>query len=155
MILPVIEFSDEVSSYDLFGGKRVVIFSLPGAFTPTCTNSQLPAFELAYASFKLLGIDEVYCISVNDAFVMDAWGEYLGIKKVKLVADGDGFFTEEMDMLVEKPGMDMRSWRYALVATNGRIDKMFIEHGMMDNALDDPYSETTPERILDWLNLHS
>lgn len=159
MILPAIDFilsnGDSISSYDLFGGKRVVIFSLPGAFTPTCTNSQLPAFEAAYSSFKLLGIDEVYCISVNDDFVMQAWGSWLGIENVELIPDGDGDFTEEMNMLVEKPGMACRSWRYAMIVSNGRIDKMFVEPGMMDDALDDPYGETAPERILDWLNLHS
>lgn len=159
MILPAIDFilsnGDSLSSYDLFGGKRVVIFSVPGAFTPTCTGSQLPDFEFNYDSFKRLGIDEVYCISVNDAFVMDAWGEYLSIEQVKLIPDGDGLFTEEMDMLVEKDGMSCRSWRYAMIVSNGRIDKMFVEPGMKDYENSDPYSETTPARILDWLNLHS
>lgn len=159
MILPAIDFiyadGEAISSYDLFGGNRVVLFSLPGAFTPTCTNSQLPAFEAAYDEFMELGITNVYCVSVNDDFVMQAWGDSLGIQSVELIPDGDGLFTEEMGMLVEKQGMSCRSWRYALVATNGRIDKVFIEPGMEDFAAGDPYWETTPERILDWLKAYS
>lgn len=159
MILPAIDFiyadGEATSSYDLFGGKRIVLFSLPGAFTPTCTSSQLPSFEAAYDQFRELGITDVYCISVNDDFVMQAWGDSLGIENVELIPDGDGLFTEEMGMLVEKHGMACRSWRYALVATNGRIEKMFVEPGMEDFAAGDPYEETTPERILDYLNLYN
>ena len=88
------------STSDLFGGKRVIIFSLPGAFTPTCSNYQLPGFDDLYDEFKNQGIDEIFCVSVNDGFVMNAWGESLGIENVKLIPDGNADFTDYMDMLV-------------------------------------------------------
>jgi thioredoxin-dependent peroxiredoxin len=148
---------EDVSSYDLFAGKKVVIFSLPGAFTPTCSTMQLPGFEENYEKFKDLGIDEIYCISVNDAFVMNAWAKDQGIKNVKVIPDGSGEFTFGMDMLVEKNnlGFGVRSWRYAVIATNGRIDKVFVEPGMEDNCRSDPYGETSPERILNWLEAYA
>jgi peroxiredoxin len=90
------------TSKELFGGKRVIIFSLPGAFTPTCSSYQLPGFEEKYDEFKAAGIDEIYCISVNDAFVMNEWARQLGIKKVKMLPDGNGDFTRLMGMLVSK-----------------------------------------------------
>ena len=86
------------TSKELFGGKRVVIFSLPGAFTPTCSSQQLPGYERLYDEFRAQGIDEIYCVSVNDAFVMNAWAEQLGIKKVKMLPDGNGDFTRLMGM---------------------------------------------------------
>jgi alkyl hydroperoxide reductase subunit AhpC len=147
---------EDVSSYDLFAGKRVVIFSLPGAFTPTCSTMQLPGFEESYDEFKALGIDEIYCISVNDAFVMNAWAKDQKLEKVKVIPDGSGLFTSGMDMIVEKDnlGFGIRSWRYAVIATDGRIDKWFIEPGMQHNCPSDPYGETSPERILNWLRLY-
>lgn len=148
---------DTVSSYDLFGGKKVIIFSLPGAFTPTCSTMQLPGFEENYKEFQELGIDEIYCISVNDAFVMNAWANHQGIENVKVIPDGSAEFTEAMSMCVYKDnlGFGIRSWRYAIVADNGRIDKIFIEPGMEDNCSSDPYGETSPERILEWLNAYA
>lgn len=144
---------EDVTSFDYFGGKRVVLFSLPGAFTPTCSTYQLPGFESNYDEFKALGVDEIYCISVNDAFVMNAWAKSQGIEKVKVIPDGSGFFTEEMGMLVEKDnlGFGARSWRYAAVIDNGRIEKMFVEPGQEDNCPVDPYGETSPETILAYL----
>lgn len=144
---------EDVTSFDYFGGKRVVLFSLPGAFTPTCSTYQLPGFEGNYDEFKALGVDEIYCISVNDAFVMNAWAKSQGIEKVKVIPDGSGFFTEEMGMLVEKDnlGFGARSWRYAAVIDNGRIEKMFVEPGQEDNCPVDPYGETSPETILAYL----
>lgn len=148
---------EDVSSYDLFGGKKVVIFSLPGAFTPTCSTMQLPGFEENYEQFKELGIDEIYCLSVNDSFVMNAWAKAQGIENVKVIPDGTGEFTYEMGMMVRKDnlGFGMRSWRYAVIATNGRIDKVFVEPGIEDNCSTDPYGETSPERILDWLRAYA
>ncbi|KEC60888.1 hypothetical protein O7Y_01318, partial [Bartonella quintana JK 63] len=107
----------EVNSDTYFKGKRVILFSLPGAFTPTCSTFQLPDFEKLYDEFKKVGIDEIYCLSVNDAFVMNAWKEAQGIKNVKLIPDGSGEFTRKMGMLVAKDnvGFGMRSWRYAAV----------------------------------------
>lgn len=148
---------DKVSSYDLFGGKKVIIFSLPGAFTPTCTTMQLPGFEENYDEFKALGIDEIYCISVNDAFVMNAWAKSQDIKNVKVIPDGSAEFTVAMDMCVCKDdvGFGVRSWRYAIIADNGRVDKIFMEPGMEHNCPTDPYGETSPERILEWLNAYA
>lgn len=147
----------DVSSYDLFANKKVVIFSLPGAFTPTCSTMQLPGFEENYDKFKALGIDEIYCVSVNDSFVMNAWAKVQGITKVKVIPDGSGTFTYEMGMLVNKDnlGFGMRSWRYAVIADNGRIDKFFVEPGLEDNCPTDPYGETSPERILGWLEAYA
>ncbi|MEY3255587.1 MAG: hypothetical protein RLZZ29_718, partial [Cyanobacteriota bacterium] len=101
----------------LFAGKRVVVFSLPGAFTPTCSTSHLPRYEELYDEFKRLGVDEVICVSVNDAFVMYQWGKQQGAQKVFLLPDGNGEFTRKMGMLVDKSnlGFGMRSWRYSMV----------------------------------------
>lgn len=140
----------DVTTFDLFAGKRVVIFSLPGAFTPTCSTYQLPDFDNLYPEFKDLGIDEIYCISVNDAFVMNAWVKQLGIKNVKMIPDGSAKFTNHMGMDVYKDnlGFGVRSWRYAAIVTNGKIETWFIEPGMGDDVDDDPYGETSPQNIL-------
>jgi peroxiredoxin len=141
-------------SFDLFTGKRVVIFSLPGAFTPTCSAYQLPGFEEKYDDFIGLGIDEIYCISVNDGFVMNAWAKDQGIEKVKLVPDGNAYFTRSMGMLVNKSnlGFGDRSWRYAAVVDNGVIEKLFVENGKSDNTDSDPYEQTTPEKVLEYVS---
>ena len=144
---------EDKSTYDYFAGKRVVLFSLPGAFTPTCSTYQLPGFENNFAEFKALGIKDIYCLSVNDAFVMNCWAKDQNIKNVKVIPDGSGMFTSAMEMLVYKDnlGFGRRSWRYACVVNNGLIEKWFIEPGMEDNCESDPYGETSPENILDWL----
>jgi peroxiredoxin len=144
----------DVAAGELFRGKRVVVFSLPGAFTPTCSNRQCPAFDLAYGEMRELGVDEIYCISVNDAFVMHNWAKSLGLKNVKLIPDGSGHFTRRMGMLVNKDhlGFGYRSWRYAMVVDDGVIEKWFEEPGINDAGSDeDPYGETDPELILDYL----
>jgi len=141
----------DVSTNDLFKDKKVVIFSLPGAFTPTCSGQQLPSYDEMYSQFKDKGIDDVYCVSVNDAFVMNAWARDLGIKNVKMIPDGDGTFTRSMGMLVNKPkqGFGMRSWRYAAIVNNGTIENMFIEPGQNDfSDDDDPYTVSSPEHVL-------
>lgn len=144
---------EDLSSFDYFGGKRVILFSLPGAFTPTCSTYQLPNFEKMYDEFKALGIDDIYCISVNDAFVMNAWGKSQDIKNVKLIPDGSAEFTFGMGMGVSKDnlGFGMRSWRYAAIIDNGKIEKMFIEDGMDDNAENDPYEVSSPENVMAWM----
>ena len=144
---------EDVTTWDLFAGKRVVLFSLPGAFTPTCSTYQLPGFEEKFAEFKSLGIKDIYCVSVNDAFVMNAWAKAQKVKKVKVIPDGSGKFTRKMGMLVQKDnlGFGERSWRYACVVNNGKIEKWFIEPGAEDNCPVDPYGETAPENILNWL----
>jgi peroxiredoxin len=144
----------DLTSKDLFGGKRVVVFSLPGAFTPTCSNEQCPAFERSYAEVLGYGVDEVICISVNDAFVMYQWGRHLGVSKVRLVPDGSGHFTRRMGMLIDKDhvGMGYRSWRYVMVVKDGVIEKWFEEPGINDEGSDDdPYTVTDPETLLAYL----
>jgi peroxiredoxin len=146
------EFVNRTSS-ELFNDKRVVIFSLPGAFTPTCSAYQLPGFEEKYDDFVGLGIDDIYCISVNDGFVMNAWAQDQNIEKVKLIPDGNAYFTRSMGMLVNKSnlGFGDRSWRYAAVVADGMIEKLFEEPGKCDNAKEDPYGETTPEKVLEYV----
>lgn len=136
---------------DEFAGKKVVIFSLPGAFTPTCSNQQCPNFERLADEFKAVGIAGVYCVSVNDAFVMYRWGKDLGLEKVRLLPDGSGSFTRRMGMLINKDhlGFGQRSWRYAMVVDDNTITHWFEEPGINDVGSDsDPYGETAPERIL-------
>lgn len=143
----------QVSSFELFENKNILAFSLPGAFTPTCSTYQVPRFEELYNKFRELGIDDVYCISVNDAFVMNAWAKKNGIENLKMIPDGSGDFTRRMGMLVDKDnfGFGMRSWRYAFHALNGKIAKYWVEPGMMDNTYEDPYGETNPEKIYEYL----
>ena len=141
------------TSAELFNNKRVVIFSLPGAFTPTCSAYQLPGFEEKYDEFKALGVDEIYCISVNDGFVMNAWAQDQNIQNVKLIPDGNAYFTRSMGMLVNKSnlGFGERSWRYAAVVKDGIIEKLFEENGKRDNADSDPYDASTPENVLNYI----
>ena len=138
---------------ELFHGKRVVIFSLPGAFTPTCSAYQLPGFEEKYDDFIGLGIDDIYCISVNDGFVMNAWAQDQNIDKVKLIPDGNAYFTRSMGQLVMKSnlGFGERSWRYAAVVDNGMIEKLFVEEGQRDNTDSDPYEASTPEAVFEYV----
>ena len=147
------EFVTRTSS-EIFGGKRVIIFSLPGAFTPTCSAYQLPGFEEKYDEFAALGIDEIYCISVNDGFVMNAWAKDQGIEKVKLIPDGNAYFTRGMGQLVSKSnlGFGNRSWRYAAVIDKGIIEKLFEEPGRCDHAGEDPYYETTPDAVFNYVS---
>src|SRR5688572_20774737 len=128
----------DVKSNDLFAGRRVVVFSLPGAFTPTCSNEQCPAFERLYSEFRDQGIDEVYCLSVNDAFVMFQWGKSLNLSNIKLIPDGNGDFTRRLGMLIKKEhlGFGQRSWRYAIVVKDGVIEKWFEEPGINDEGTD-------------------
>lgn len=145
---------EQVTSDSLFQNRRVVLFSLPGAFTPTCSTYQLPGFEDNYNRIKMADVDEVYCISVNDAFVMNAWAKQQDIKHVKVIPDGSGNFTRYMGMLIGKNhlGFGMRSWRYMCVINNGVIEKWWQEPGINnDGTDDDPYINTTPEKMVDYL----
>lgn len=137
-----------------FAGKKVVVFSLPGAFTPTCSNQQCPNFERLADDFKALGVDGVYCVAVNDAFVMYQWSKNLGLQKIRLLPDGSGNFTRRMGMLINKDhlGFGQRSWRYAMVVDDNTITHWFEEPGINDAGSDeDPYGETAPEHIYDVL----
>ena len=140
----------DVTTCDYFKGKSVILFSLPGAFTPTCSTYQLPNFEKKFAEFSLEGIDEIYCMSVNDAFVMNAWAKQQGVEKVKMIPDGSGHFTRKMGMLVEKDnlGFGMRSWRYAAIFDSGNVLQFFPEPGREDNCSDDPYSVSKPQHMI-------
>ena len=138
---------------DYFKGKKVIVFSLPGAFTPTCTSQQLPGFEANWPNFQEHFIDEIYCISVNDSFVMNAWANNEDIKNIKVIPDGEGVFTRQMGMLVKKndKGFGYRSWRYAMIVNDGIIEKIFEEPGKSDDCTTDPYGESSPENVLQWL----
>ena len=144
---------EDKTSDDYFSGNRVILFSLPGAFTPTCSTYQLPDFENLYGEFQKKGIDEIYCLSVNDAFVMNAWGKAAGLQKVKLIPDGSGEFTRKMGMLVAKDnlGFGLRSWRYAAVINDGVVEQWFEEEGFSDNCESDPYGVSSPQNILETL----
>ncbi|BAV50109.1 MULTISPECIES: peroxiredoxin [Phyllobacteriaceae] len=144
---------EDKTSDDYFRGKRIILFSLPGAFTPTCSTLQLPDFEMLYDEFEKEGIDAIYCVSVNDAFVMNAWGKALGLQKVQLIPDGSGEFTRKMGMLVAKDnlGFGMRSWRYAAVINNGVVEQCFEEDGFCDNCEADPYGVSSPQNVLETL----
>ena len=142
-----------LTSDDVFKGKRVVLFALPGAFTPTCSTSHLPRYEELYDEFKRLGIDEVVCLSVNDAFVMYQWGRGQNADKAFLLPDGNGEFTRKMGMLVDKGnlGFGERSWRYAMYVVDGEIRKMFVEKGLEDNCPDDPFEVSDADTMLAYL----
>ena len=148
---------EDVKSRDLFKRRRVVLFSLPGAFTPTCSTYQLPDFEKLYNEFTFHKISKIYCVSVNDAFVMNAWAKQQELKNVEVIPDGSGLFTKKMGALVKKDnlGFGQRSWRYAAVVKNGVIEKLFIEPGLEDNCPADPYGETSPQNVLEWLKKNS
>ena len=143
----------DLTTDDYFKNKKCVLFSLPGAFTPTCSASHLPGYEKLYDQFKKLGVDEVYCLSVNDAFVMRKWGldqgleeeltpGSLGFKKVKLIPDGACLFTREIGMSCtwdSERGFGERSWRYSSLVIDGVVKKVFIEEPFVQNSEAAPY----------------
>ena len=144
----------DVNTHDLFKSKRIIIFSLPGAFTPVCSEKQLPGFEKNYEKICRTGIDEIYCVSVNDGFVMNAWADSQKLKNVKVLPDGNADFTRSMGMLIKKNhvGFGMRSWRYCAIINNGIIEKWWQEAGLNNEGADaDPYIDTTPENCLKYL----
>ena len=143
----------DLTSDEIFKGKRVVLFALPGAFTPTCSTSHLPRYEELCAEFKDQGVDRIVCLSVNDAFVMYQWGKSQNADQVFLLPDGNGEFTRKMGMLVDKAnlGFGMRSWRYSMYVVDGRIEKMFVEDGFEDNCADDPFEVSDADTMLAYL----
>jgi peroxiredoxin len=145
---------EDVTSQKIFEKKNVVLFALPGAFTPTCDTNHLPGYEKRYHDFKKLGIDTVACLSVNDTFVMNQWGKSLGVENIVLLPDGNGEFTRQMGMLVSKSnlGFGMRSWRYSMLVTNGFINKMFIEPGINDNHEEDPFLISDAETMVGYVS---
>lgn len=144
------EPSEVVTTSEYFDGKKVILFGLPGAFTPTCTNEMLPSYEDLYDKFvKDLGIDAIYCTSVNDDYVMEAWAKSLGVEKVEMIPDGNGTLADSLGMLVKKHniGFGNRSWRYAAYVVDGEIKLMFEEEGMCHDHPSDPYEESTPANV--------
>ncbi|WGK70005.1 glutathione peroxidase [Candidatus Haliotispira prima] len=135
-----------LSSDDLFRGKNVIVFSLPGAFTPTCSSSHLPRYNELFPVFQNYGIDAIYCISVNDTFVMNAWKADLDAENIQVIPDGNGEFTEAMGLLVDKSdlGFGKRSWRYSMLVKNSVIEKMFIE----PDEPGDPFKVSDADTIL-------
>ncbi len=143
----------DVTSDELFKDRKVVLFALPGAFTPTCSTTHLPGYEALYDDFKALGVDDVICLSVNDAFVMFQWGKHMGVEKVRLLPDGSGEFTRKMGMLVDKDnlGFGMRSWRYSAFINDGEVEQIFAEPGFADNCPSDPFEVSDAQTMLNWL----
>ena len=143
----------DVTTNEIFKNKKIVLFSLPGAYTPTCSSQQLPGYEEKYEELKKF-VDEVYCLSVNDAFVMNAWFRDQNINKVKPIGDGEGLFTKGMGMLVNKPkqGFGMRSWRYSAYIENAKVLKIFAEEGKNNESNDkDPLKISDVDTMLNYL----
>jgi thioredoxin-dependent peroxiredoxin len=161
----------DVTSSDLFKGKRCVVFSLPGAFTPTCSSTHLPGYEKNYESIKAMGVDEIYCLSVNDAFVMRQWGLHQGLseektdaknplnpgnfQKVKLLPDGACLFTRGMGMSStwdSERGFGERSWRYSVVINDMKVEKIFVEGGaVVQNSGPDPFEVSDADTMMKYL----
>lgn len=139
----------DLTSDDVFAGKTVVVFSLPGAFTPTCSSSHVPRFNKLAPLFKSHGVDDIVCISVNDAFVMNEWKENQKADHITFLPDGNGHFTEAMGLLVGKEdlGFGKRSWRYSMLVRDGVIEKMFIE----PEEPGDPYEVSDADTMLRYL----
>lgn len=136
----------DLSTDDVFAGKTVVVFSLPGAFTPTCSSSHVPRYNQLQPWFKAHGVDDVVCVSVNDAFVMDEWKRAQHADRVTFLPDGNGDFTDGMGLLVGKEdlGFGKRSWRYSMLVRDGVIEKMFIEN----EEPGDPFSVSDADTML-------
>jgi peroxiredoxin/glutaredoxin len=139
----------DVDTKEVFANKRVVVFALPGAFTPTCSRSHLPRFNELAPAFKARKIDEIVCVSVNDAFVMNEWAKDQAAEHIRFLPDGNGEFTAAMGMLVDKRhlGFGQRSWRYSMVVDDGVIEKMFIERGEGD-----PFDVSDADTMLRYLD---
>ncbi len=143
----------DITTDDVFAGKRIVLFALPGAFTPACSDEHLPGYEEQYDAFAKAGVDRVVCLSVNDAFVMFQWAKSRGIEKIMMLPDGNGEFTRKMGMLVDRSaqGMGFRSWRYSMLVEDRSIVKLFSEPGFRDNPPGVPLQVSGAEPMLDWL----
>ncbi|MBL4823435.1 MAG: glutathione peroxidase [Colwellia sp.] len=149
---PIRENNDWISrdTQEIFAGKTVVVFSLPGAFTPTCSSSHLPRYNELASKFAANGVDEILCISVNDTFVMNAWAADQAAENISFIPDGNGDFTDGMGLLVEKNdiGFGKRSWRYSMLVKDGVIAKMFIEPDLPG----DPFEVSDADTMLKFIN---
>jgi len=139
----------DVTTDEIFSGKTVVVFSLPGAFTPTCSSSHVPRYDQLEATFKKNGVDEIVCVSVNDTFVMNEWKEDQNVENITFLPDGNGEFSEGMGMLVDKDdlGFGKRSWRYSMLVKDGVVDKMFIE----PDEPGDPFGVSDADTMLEYI----
>ncbi len=144
---------EEKTTQDIFAGKKVIVFSLPGAFTPTCSSNHLPRYDELFEEFKAQNVDKIVCVSVNDAFVMFKWGKELDNQNIFLLPDGNGEFTRKMGMLVDKSnlGFGMRSWRYSMLVNDCKIEKLFVEQGFSDNCGSDPFEVSDADTMLAYL----
>jgi glutaredoxin-like protein len=142
----------ETDSLSLFKGKRVAFFALPGAFTPTCSNMHVPRFNALADAFRHSGIDEIYCLSVNDPFVMQAWRNDQHAENIRFISDPDARFTEAMGMLTDHgaEGLGKRSWRYSMIVDDGVVEKMFIEPS--DSGKADPFEVSDADTLLAYIN---
>jgi len=140
----------DISTDELFAGKTVIVFSLPGAFTPTCSSTHVPGYNELAEVFKANGVDDIICVSVNDTFVMDAWAKDQKADKITFIPDGNGDFSDGMGMLVDKQdlGFGQRSWRYSMLVKNKTIEKMFIE----PEKPGDPFEVSDAETMLKYIN---
>jgi glutaredoxin-like protein len=140
----------DVTTKEIFAGKKVVVFSLPGAFTPTCSSSHVPRFEELAPALKARGVDTIACVSVNDTFVMNEWAKDQNAASVQFLPDGNGEFTEKMGLLVDKQnlGFGKRSWRYSMYVEDGTIKKMFIE----PEKEGDPFEVSDADTMLRYLD---
>jgi peroxiredoxin/glutaredoxin len=139
----------EVTTKDIFGGKKVVVFALPGAFTPTCSSAHVPRYDELAPALKARGVDSIVCLSVNDPFVMEAWGRDQKVSHVSFLPDGNAEFTQGMGMLVDKRNLafGQRSWRYSMLVDDGVVKKMFIE----PDAPGDPFEVSDADTMLKYL----
>jgi len=140
----------DVTTNELFSGKTVVVFSLPGAFTPTCSSTHLPRYNELASTFAANGVDSIVCLSVNDTFVMNAWKADQEAENITVIPDGNGEFTDGMGMLVGKQdlGFGKRSWRYSMLVKNGVVEKMFVE----PNKPGDPFEVSDADTMLEYIN---
>ncbi|MEJ1161723.1 peroxiredoxin [Prosthecomicrobium sp. N25] len=143
----------DLTSDELFGGKSIVLFGVPGAFTPACSDTHLPGYERHHDDFTALGVDRVVCLSVNDAFVMYQWAKSRDIEKVFMLPDGNADFTRQMGMLVQRTshGMGLRSWRYSMHVVDGEIRQMFVEPGFRDDPPGVGVQVSDARTMLDYL----
>jgi glutaredoxin-like protein len=139
-----------VTTDELFANKNVVVFSLPGAFTPTCSSTHLPRYNELAPAFKASGIDSIVCVSVNDPFVMEEWAKDQESGNITLLPDGNGEFTEKMGLLVDKSDLNFgkRSWRYSMLVRNRKIEKMFLE----PQEPGDPFKVSDADTMLEYIN---
>ena len=143
----------DLNTSEIFDNKKVIVFSLPGAFTPTCSSTHAPGYDAKFEEFKALGVDTIICLSVNDAFVMYQWSQKLGLKNIFMLPDGNADFTRAMGMLVDKSnlGFGNRSWRYSMFVDNGEIKQIFAEPGFSDNCPVDPFEASDADTMLNYL----